>query len=896
MTNEHKNSTPDATAPTAEDRRLDAVLDAIRAESPDASDARDRVRRRLSKEVGWGSASSRPAAVIEMAAESELRECADYQALLPQLRNGELSEARALLVQDHVRHCVACRRASKQLEQGAAERPAADGMPTWRKFALAASFFAAIFASWFSWRNFWPSDQADLLEVKSIEGQLFALNEGRLDPLYPGDVVDGLQEIRTAKDSGAVLELSDGSRVEINERSALEVERKRSGLRVRVDRGDIIVEAARQRRGTLDVTTDEMLVAVKGTIFAVSHGTKGSRVSVVEGEVQVEQSRTRTALYPGDQLGSRATLASLPMSQELSWSSNVDRYLEMLEEFGELRDSINQVLASAEPRYSSDLLEHVPNDTVAYIALPNPTATLAEVYSMVRQRVAANPALLGQWEEFGADGGAEIQKLDDFVSSVQQLSEFLGEETVVALGWDELSGGEPRPMVLSEVENSVGLQAALEAKIAEIQAEHPEFNVVLLDSNSTTVPAGENNLLVFIGNDLLVATTEVAEINRIASGTSSGFVGSSFHGKVTEAYDRGAEYLGAVDLSALVGSHMDDMDDNALRFTGLGSVEYLVVERSQDEERAHTAADLSFAGEREGMAAWLAEPAAMESLEFVSPTATFASGAVHKDPALILDEVFEMALQDDEALDELDRVQSELGIRFRDDLAAALGGEVSVALDGPILPTPSWKVILEVYDERRLQATIETLFDKVAEESEVEVIWTQTEVDGRIMYELDVEVAQAESTGLFDGPPGIAYTYTDGFMVIAPTTAMVRQAILQRDSGVSLVTSEVFQDLLPRDRYVDFSAVVFNRVGETVADLAAKLPTPEGMTDEQRGQVDALLGEIAAEGPSIYCLYGESDRIRLVSNSSTFVPFSGLASMISLPGLLGAGGAPGLSI
>lgn len=893
MKNETNKAHSDANQPTAEDRRLDQVLDAIRAESPDASEARDRVRRRLSKEVGWGTTASRPAAVIDMAGESELRECADYQALLPELRSGELSEARALLVQDHVRHCVTCRRASKEIEQGAVERPAAAGTPMWRKFALAASFFAAIFASWFAWRNFWPSDQAELLEVKSIEGQLFALNQGRLDPLYPGDVVDGLQEIRTAKDSGAVLELSDGSRVEINERSALEVERKRSGLRVRVDRGDIIVEAAKQRRGTLDVTTDEMLVAVKGTIFAVSHGTKGSRVSVVEGEVQVEQARTRTALYPGDQLGSRATLASLPMAQELSWSSSVDRYLTMLEEFGALRNSINQVLASAQPRYSSDLLEHVPADTVAYIALPNPTATLAEVYSMVRQRVAANPQLLGQWDEFG-DG--EMSKIDDFVSSVQQLSEFLGEETVVALGWDELSGVEPQPMVLSEVENSLGLRAALEAKIAEIQAQHPEFNVVLLDSNSTTVPSGDNNLLVFVGNDLLVATTEVAEINRIASGTSSGFVGSAFHGKVTAAYDRGAEYLGAVDLGALLGSRMADVDDQALRFTGLGSVEYLVVERSQDEERAHTAADLSFAGEREGMAAWLAEPAAMESLEFVSPTATFASGAVHKDPVLILDEVFEMALQDEEALDEFERVQSELGIRFRDDLAAALGGEVSVALDGPFLPTPSWKVILEVYDERRLQSTIETLFSRVAEESDVDVIWTQTEVDGRILFELEVETAEAESTGLFDGPPGIAYTYVDGFMVIAPNTAMVRQAIQQRDSGVSLVTSEVFQDLLPRDRYVDFSAVVFNRVGETVADLAAKLPTPEGMTDEQRGQVDALLGEIAAEGPSIYCLYGEADRIRLVSNSSTFVPFSGLASMISLPGLLGAGGAPGLSI
>ena len=35
------------------------------------------------------------------------------------------------------------------------------------------------------------------------------------------------------------------------------------------------------------------------------------------------------------------------------------------------------------------------------------------------------------------------------------------------------------------------------------------------------------------------------------------------------------------------------------------------------------------------------------------------------------------------------------------EIAANLGGEVTVAVDGPLLPTPSWKVAIEVNDPAR---------------------------------------------------------------------------------------------------------------------------------------------------------------------------------------------------
>src|SRR6187455_848025 len=77
--------------------------------------------------------------------------CADVRALLPAHRRGELSAARALLVEDHLRDCVSCRKAFLQPARGHLallpwRASSADTRPAPRRlqpYAIAASVLLA---------------------------------------------------------------------------------------------------------------------------------------------------------------------------------------------------------------------------------------------------------------------------------------------------------------------------------------------------------------------------------------------------------------------------------------------------------------------------------------------------------------------------------------------------------------------------------------------------------------------------------------------------------------------------------------------------------------------------------------------------------------------------------
>jgi hypothetical protein len=60
----------------------------------------------------------------------------------------------------------------------------------------------------------------------------------------------------------------------------------------------------------------------------------------------------------------------------------------------------------------------------------------------------------------------------------------------------------------------------------------------------------------------------------------------------------------------------------------------------------------------------------------------------------------------------LDDLQKNHGLNLRNDFAAPCG-EYAFAIDGPVPPTPSWKLVFQVNDPARLQQTFEQVVTEV---------------------------------------------------------------------------------------------------------------------------------------------------------------------------------------
>ena len=156
--------------------------------------------------------------------------------------------------------------------------------------------------------------------------------------------------IRSNGGGGAVLELTDTSRIEMRSHTELSFERAGDGVRIRLSSGGIIVNAAKQRSGHLYVQTKDMTVSVVGTVFMVNADDEGSRVAVIEGEVRVQQGVTDKNLLPGDQVATSPAMAPASITEEIAWSRHAEQHRALLQQSAVTPPSVESAAVSAETR------------------------------------------------------------------------------------------------------------------------------------------------------------------------------------------------------------------------------------------------------------------------------------------------------------------------------------------------------------------------------------------------------------------------------------------------------------------------------------------------------------------------------------------------------------------
>src|ERR1051326_8435081 len=334
---------------------------------PELEQAMNEIRNDAVADAVVEAAAARVWANISAAqAHTPLRTCADFQALIPDYKADRLPPSRMILVKDHLHECVACRKVyeGRVVSMPAPSAPRRSN-PAYR-WAIAAGVVAAAGLSIYVAIDQFGSGTGRAY-VQALNGQLYEITPNGIQVLaMNSDFPDGV-EIRTGKDSNAVLQLKDGSIVELRERSEFSTSQSARDLTIRLGRGSVIVQAAHRSSGHLFVATPDCRVAVTGTVFSVSSGLKGSRVSVVQGEVHVSQDNQDKVLHPGDQTVTSASLEPVSVKDDISWSRNRDA---MLKQLASLRQDLSNIMLP-QLRYSSRLLPRLPSTTMFFASVPN---------------------------------------------------------------------------------------------------------------------------------------------------------------------------------------------------------------------------------------------------------------------------------------------------------------------------------------------------------------------------------------------------------------------------------------------------------------------------------------------------------------------------------------------
>src|SRR4051812_23499501 len=168
----------------APDEALDVLLGEIRADEP-APGVIEAARART-----WVHLQQ---AVAAMPIES----CAGFQALFPAYKDGTLTAARRMLVEDHLHECVACRRALEASKVVTMRPPAATPAhtaprTTWMrsKWAIAAMLAVGVgIGSWSVWQGFGSAPSGSRARILTADGTVYRVEGNQLTPVSAGSEI-----------------------------------------------------------------------------------------------------------------------------------------------------------------------------------------------------------------------------------------------------------------------------------------------------------------------------------------------------------------------------------------------------------------------------------------------------------------------------------------------------------------------------------------------------------------------------------------------------------------------------------------------------------------------------------------------------------------------------------
>ena len=800
----------------------------------------DRLERALQEmkeeDVDPGTLEASRARVWEQVTNAGNANCAEFRQDFHAYLANDLGGSRRMLVEDHLSRCPGCRAriADMKGETTVVAMPVRSSS-RWVQWGALAAAAALLLAVVYLGRNAIDGMMAPggpRATVVSADGGLYRLPVLSADlsaearsakaegSLEAGAAIGERESVRTGPGSHAVLRLADGSMVDVNERTELFVTAAWSGQAIHLQRGDIIVKAAKQRRGRLQVLTRDSIASVKGTVFAVSAGMGGSVVSVVEGSVSVNQPGKEVLLSPGQQAASIPALAS-SVATAVSWSPEAESYLALLGSLVKIERELANL--PAELRTNSALLSYLPAGAVVYGAVPNPGVTIDRALSLAEEQAAQN-ATFGAW--WNSETGQQLRQMTDRIQSVNPL---LGDEigfcASIAPGLPD-----PVPMVMARVKP--GKRAELASALERLFAE-----------------AGEAPGSYSISDDLMVVSASPSNLAWALAHLGQG-AGSPFAAAIGERYRRGVGWLIAIDAPPVVKQAAGD-DAPPVEFAGMIGMKYVFLEQRAPAGAVENEVTFAFQGARTGMGSWLADAGSGGAAEYLPVDALVAGYVSTREPLQLFEEFTAQITRSEPDFERgLASMDEKLGAGFVQNLTAALGTEAALALTGLSVSGPTWVMASVANNPAVIDSSLQKLVDTFnaelgPDEQGKRIVVSQESVGGR-------NWSTMKPGGL---PLGITWTYDQGYLVAASDRAVAERAIATRNGGSPLVWSPEFLGQLPSSAGLHPSAFAWLNPKGALGILSVLNPNP------------ALRELVAGRDPILVVFDGTAEQIHAASRN-----------------------------
>ena len=770
--------------------RLERALREMRSESA-ADKTLDAARARVWDVLRLRSGQPRAESRREVTSAARAS-CAEFRRDFRPYISGALVGSRRLLMDDHLSRCLACRASMAELrgERRVIAMPQRSAS-RWTRWGTMAAAAALVLAALYAGRDTIDAMLAPggpRATVVSAEGGLYRL-QGEV--LEPGAAIAEGEIVRTGPRAHAMLRLADGSTVDVNERTELFATAAWSGQAIHLQRGDVIVRAARQRQGNLRVLTRDSIASVKGTVIAVSAGLGGSVVSVVEGSVAVSQPGNEVLLTPGEQAASNPALAS-SIEAAVSWSPEAEAYLELLGSFVKIERQLAKSFPS-EQRTNSALLPYLPAGAFAYGAVPNLGGTIGEALFLAEQQSSENAAF-GAW--WNSETGRLLRQM---VYRVESVSSLLGDEIVFSASSE--GPGQEVPIVMARVQP--GRRAELARALDELFAD-----------------SGEPALPYSVTDDLMVVSNSPEHLTWALGHLGQG-VSSPFAAAIGGRYRRGTGWLMGIDAPVVVAMAAED-DAPPIEFAAMIGMKYVFLEQRAPAGAEENELTLMFEGARTGMASWLADAGSGGAAEYLPADSLLAGYVSMQEPWQLFQEFTTLMTKTEESFaGGLAEMEEKLGAGFIANLTGAMGTEAALTVNGVSVSGPRWVMAALAYNPPVIDSSLQQLIDTfnaelAPDEQDKRVVFGQESAGGRVWNTVTAGIL----------PFGVTWTYDGGYMVAASDRATAERAIATRNGGSPLVWSQEFRSQLPASAGLHPSAFVWLNTKGALSVFSTLAPSP----------------------------------------------------------------------